>query len=359
MRTASISTICLLALLLDSSTTFGADDQISDGDLWGVEAFSLTEDSSALPADYYLPSTSSLDRQIAYSEDTQQSDSSVVIADGDLGDGLNVNIPDLSRIPDYMSVNDGKLHITVAASWISKYLVRGFDATDDSGMWAVLTHVELWDTGFFFQWVGAYPAHDRDKSLIPGSVPGPLQELVNQRIGSLEREINDTNVFNLFWGKQNWLESVDLKLGGGYLDFWRLDSEKADFWEVYGIMRFRGLPFKPHIEAHYGWPSDSDRSGEGWSTSLGIEHMYPLKDVSLCGIKPLGIKLTGDIWYNGGELYTRSETGWSFATFAAAMPIPIAENMMFIPAVYYQWSIEDTLNDDDEVYASLTLQYNW
>ena len=261
--------------------------------------------------------------------------------------------PDLSKVPEYQYIPDGKLHITLASGIISKYLVKGFDVTDDDAVWGNVASIQLWDTGFFLQWAGLYPAENRGDSLV--NLPGPLQELVGNR---LDKRINDGHLYNAYYGKI--FENFAMKIGANYLDFIHLSSQKADFWEGYGVIRFHGLPLNPHFAAYYGFPRNDDRGGEGWMTNMGVDHFCPLPNVEFpCGFKPLGIKLAADIWYNGGEFFTRSDTGWSFATFSATMPLPLSERMLLVPSLHYQYSIEDTINDENELFGSLGIQYTW
>jgi len=53
----------------------------------------------------------------------------------------------------------GDLGVTVDATWVSKYIWRGFDVLDDKAAFQPSIDFDLWDTGFHFtiwtSWAGA------------------------------------------------------------------------------------------------------------------------------------------------------------------------------------------------------------
>jgi hypothetical protein len=258
-------------------------------------------------------------------------------------------------------VSDGppapKLGISVTGLWASKYMFKGFHVLD-SGVYMHDVTLDLWQTGFQMKYQGAYPSHDRGKSLIAGNVPPPLEDVIDRLGISFDREDIDAFTYNLSW-KGKICEGFDVEVGGNYYDMFGLDSDKADFWEGYGIFTLSKLPLAPHFGAYYALPYNDDKKGEGWLIDIGVTHMQPIPGCEMLCLPPTALILSADLWYNGGAWSGRVDPGWAYAEFKAMMPIPLRENLTLIPGVTYQLSIEDTVAEDDEIYANVALQYKW
>jgi hypothetical protein len=203
--------------------------------------------------------------------------------------------------------------------------------------------IGLWDTGFHLNWWASYASHNRSFNLAdPGDPP-------------LTRRDLDEHDYTLYW-EGNICDAIDVELGFIYYDFIHLNSD-WDYFEGYGVFTLSSLPLSPYFGAYYGWPKHSSVGGEGWNTTIGVSHSVPLGGLCICGSDPLTLDLAADVWYNGGQY--NFETGWSHATFGASTTIPLPCNFEFTPGVWYQLSMEDDINDEDEWWASLSLAYTW
>lgn len=250
-----------------------------------------------------------------------------------------------------------KLGISVTGAWASRYMFKGFKVLE-SGVFLQDVHLDLWNTGFHVKFQGAYPAHNRSNSLIAGRVPPPLEEVIDQLGISFDRRDIDAFTYNLSW-KGDLCDGMDVEFGGNYYDLFRLDGDKGDFWESYGILTLSKLPLSPHFGAYYAWPYNDEKKGEGWMTDIGVIKPVPIPACAALGTPATALLLSADLWYNGGAWSGRVDPGWAYAEFKAMAPIPLPCNLTLIPGVTYQLSIEDTVDEDDELYASLALQYQW
>jgi hypothetical protein len=231
------------------------------------------------------------------------------------------------------------LEISVKGDWVSKYMFRGFDILDDSGAWQPSVDLGLWDTGLHLNWWASYSSHDRGKYLSC----------------TIDRHDLDEHDYGIYW-EGNMAEYVDVTLGFWYYDFIHLDSD-ADFYEWYGVFTLSQLPLSPYFGAYYGHEKHDDTSGEGWNTTFGVSHSVPLGGLTFCGSDPLALDLGADVWYNGGQYNV--DTGWTHATFGGSIAIPLAENLELTPGIHYQLSMEDTVNEEDEWWTTLSLAYTW
>jgi hypothetical protein len=75
------------------------------------------------------------------------------------------------------------------------------------------------------------------------------------------------------------------------------------------------------------------------------------------------IRLHSEVVYNDGVTpqpeFPNPDHDWSHAVFGASMDVAFdpERSIVFTPAVYYQITLNDTINDDeDELWASLSLR---
>ena len=70
------------------------------------------------------------------------------------------------------------------------------------------------------------------------------------------------------------------------------------------------------------------------------------------------ISLTADVTYNDGYGHTTGDSDWSHATWGISTAVPVGE-MTFTPAIYYQTSMDDAINTEDELWVGLSLTYSF
>jgi hypothetical protein len=257
------------------------------------------------------------------------------------------------------AANDRKrLEITLTNAWASKYIFRGKQVLDPCGAYASAVDFRLWDSGLHLRVVGGFPSDDRSKALLEGEVSDWLWEALRNSVGRYTRSDLDQLLYSISW--QGMIgNTIQVEFGGNYYDFFKISSGALDHMETYGVLTLPDCPLSPHFGAYYGWPYGGGSRGEGWMTDIGVSHMVPLENISFCGKTPVGLILTANLWYNGGEWSVQKAPGWAYATFTGKMPVPISEQLTVIPAVSYQVSIDDSVNEDDELYAAIALQYSW
>ncbi len=246
------------------------------------------------------------------------------------------------------------LGIDVSLDWVSKYMFRGFDVLDDGGAYQPSVEFSLWDSGISVGWWASYSSHDRGQTLFYNefelSEAEKGGELVGDRIS--RRDLDEHDYYAYY--SCSPVDGLDMELGWIYYDFIHLDSE-WDYHEAYGVFTLSSLPLSPYFGAYYGFPKHDSVGGEGWNTTLGVSHSADLCQ-SFCG-ESVTLDLAADVWYNGGQYNV--DTGWSHATFGGALSVPLSEKLTFSPGLYYQLSMEDDINDEDEWWTVLSLQYSW
>lgn len=230
------------------------------------------------------------------------------------------------------------LSITVKADWVSRYMFRGIDMLDDHGAYQPSVDIGL-DCGLHFNVWSSFASSDRD--------------------GYEQLEDLDEVDYTIYYGKECLDGAITAEVGGVYYDIIGWEDNSYDYWEGYGKFTLSQLPLAPHAYFYYAYPEVSSAGCEGWSTCLGGSHSCELGAFPCFGsTDPMSLTFTGDVWYNGGSMYDIN-TGWACAVFGSALTVPLAHNLTFTPGVYYQVSMEDTVNEENEFWTQLSLAYTW
>jgi hypothetical protein len=93
----------------------------------------------------------------------------------------------------------------------------------------------------------------------------------------------------------------------------------------------------------------------GWFHTLGLSYDLPIPAL-IPDQKEQSLSFSWDITYNDGAL--GSNPGWSHITVGVSTQFEWKE-VYFIPAVRYQWSLEETVDPEDEFYATFSVGYKF
>ena len=96
----------------------------------------------------------------------------------------------------------------------------------------------------------------------------------------------------------------------------------------------------------------SNRNGAGWVHLFGLG--YDLEVAEL----PNPLNLGWDIVYNDG-LGSGMPHDWAYSTLSAKTKMAVAENLSLIPAVYYQITMDKATADDDILYSTVSMKYDF
>ena len=157
--------------------------------------------------------------------------------------------------------------------------------------------------------------------------------------------------------------SLDLWATYTYFDFYKSDSKAGDdgVADVQEISFGVSLPsaiklgesfLVPSYSAYYEF-AGKDAHGDidnGWMHVLGLAYDLPL------GAKEKGddryaLSFMWDLTYNDGVF--GSDSGWSHTTIGTSTTFTW-KHFYLTPALYYQWSFEDTVNSEDEAYLTIS-----
>lgn len=247
---------------------------------------------------------------------------------------------------DLLGMEAGDFHASVGASWESEFVWRGFSVYDNKSAVHFLADLNLFETGFGVSVVG----HRANSS------------------GYENLERWDYTVYyqnGVFSGEPY---ATNYRFGWVYYDYPDMSSQVADLQEGHAILSWPNLlPVKglcPSYVAAKMWPSMSQSviggNASGWIHILMLDYGFTVPGV-LPEVPEHLIKLHSEVVYNDGWSWDgrNVDHGWSHAVFGISTDLELGYNFTFTPAVYYQITMEPTVNPDDPVWASFSLKYSF
>ncbi|MCP4257465.1 MAG: hypothetical protein GY774_08045 [Planctomycetes bacterium] len=243
-----------------------------------------------------------------------------------------------------VQAEENELGITFDITYVSKYIWHGFNFYGhDNSATQPSIDIDLWGTGF-----GMTLWHSRAN-----------------RGGFRDLEEFD---YILYYGDSAFEDtyfSTDYTISWLYYDFSDAPTKDTDLQEF--VLQFSWPNVLPEgIVPNYYigklWPAKSSSAVQkdigGWVHVVGLGY-----DWTIPGILPESsehvINLIADLTYNDGYGSAGADHDWSHATLGASTSFEIAENLTFTPALYYQMSMDDSVNNEDEVWTGLSLTYQF
>ena len=240
----------------------------------------------------------------------------------------------------------GELGVSADVTYVSQYMFRGYDILDDHPAVQPSITLDFWQTGFKFNIWGSYAF----KSSL-----------------SYLDEIDLTLLYGrAFWEDESY--ALNTYCLGRYVDraHWEwnpygLPNEGADHMEIAGGLSLPKLlpigpsSLVPSYYLGYKWPKHSGGPERGCFHIFGLAYDLPIPAL----IPTQGsqaISLTTDLTYNDGVF--GSEPGWSHSTAGLSTSFRYG-GFALTPGINYQWSFEDTVNDEDESWVDISLSYSF
>jgi len=231
-----------------------------------------------------------------------------------------------------------KLGIDLDTTFVSKYLWRGYDLFDDKGAWQPSINYDILGTGFNANVWGSFPIGSGNENWT---------------------ELDYTFGYGHTFFEE---EKYALEIGGNYIyyDYPKL-NRFADTQEIgVGIALPRLISFGEIalVPGYYGgklWPTkgQDDVAGGVHILSLNCDIPVPCpirKDVDQV------FSLFTDLTYNDGAF--NADHDWSHATVGLSTGFAIGP-VTVTPALYYQKSMDDSVNNEDELWGGLSVSYSF
>ena len=113
----------------------------------------------------------------------------------------------------------------------------------------------------------------------------------------------------------------------------------------------------PYYTAYYEYPAGSNydhRNITGWLHLFGLGYDLSVPEL------PNPLRLSADVSYRDGLDGGGVDHDWSHATLGVSTKLKISDNLFFVPALYHQITMDDSVcRRDDITYCHLSLKYEF
>jgi len=239
-------------------------------------------------------------------------------------------------------IEEDKIGIEVEGGYVTKYLWKGYDLLDNNG---------AWQTGITIDYKGFYAGVWGSWADKRGFV---AQDEFDYYAG-YERSILEEDRY-----------ALDTYIQYTYFDFPKSDSVPGDDGVTDGQELALGFSMPnlfplgpsfliPSYEGDFEWVGiqPAEDADNGWIHTFGLSYDIPVP-VLIPEQEDQSLSLSWSLSYNDGVFGSNSD--WSHST-AALSTVSEWKGISFTPIIYYQWSFEETVNEDNEFYTSFSFDY--
>jgi hypothetical protein len=234
---------------------------------------------------------------------------------------------------DAKSEQENKLGIQLDATWVSKYIWHGQDLYGDRAAFQPSITLDLFGSGFN---TGVWGSTACSSGFVDSEELDYWAAYTNSLFGN-GRFKTDYEV--------KWL----------YYDYFRLPSGKADSQEIVGSFSWPNIfpcGVVPNYTLSYVYCARShceasDLKMEGFLHTFGFTYDFNAPKVDL----PL--TFSWDISYNDGQGGADFDHEWAYTTWGLSSYIEFGPGG-FTPAIYYQKTMDKSVNEEDELWCSFS-----
>lgn len=237
--------------------------------------------------------------------------------------------------------SEKKLALDVSIEHVQKYMWRGIDLQNDAGAIQPEMVLDLWGSGFYAGTWGSFAYDDEWR----------IWDELDYFLGYY---------FTLFEQEQY---AIDMDIAYTYFHFPR-QERSIDTMEMAFAFKFPKLisplgktSFTPYTTFYYGWSQTGfgDVDGLWIKVGMDLEIMIPAFP-SANEEQPLSMYI--ETYHNDGAQSFNSKPGWSHLAMGISTTFEWYE-IGFTPGINYQWSWEDTINDEDDFWYTFGVSYSF
>lgn len=253
---------------------------------------------------------------------------------------------------------EGELHGSIDATFTSKYVWRGIDIFDDHAAIHPSVDLDLFGTGLGFSAVG----HRANAS---GFEAGERWDYTLYYLGGLY---------------QDEPYATKYRLAYVYYNFPDMSSHQAssmDLQEMHAVLSFPNiLPVEGLVPTYCLvklWPANggtivgalnppvgTDGTASGFAHIFMLDYSLPIEGL-LPNVPEQVLRLHSEFVFNDGVDPRGGvvDHDWSNAVFGISTTVDLGNNLYFTPGFYYQSSWDDSVNPEDEYWASVGMTYKF
>ncbi len=229
---------------------------------------------------------------------------------------------------------------TIDVAYVTKYIWRGFNIYGSHG--AIQPSVDFaLENGFSANVWMSYPV---------GSGENDAGASINDQLTEFDYTLAYSNTVLEDTSQLNY------KVGWRYYDFTKTSTKDMDMQEVFAevsMPNIVGNGFVPRAAVYQMWNSKSgglNSGAAGTIYAMGFAYGFGFDQAP-----EVPLSFSWDIVYNDGTGASTVDHDWSHMVFglSTAFDVPSIGGKL-APAIYWQSSFEDTVNEDDELWAGIS-----
>jgi len=229
-----------------------------------------------------------------------------------------------------------KLGVTLQVDYLTKWLSKGFPAYGSKGAMFETLDLDFYESGF-----GTKVTWRNSTSS-----------------GFVDRQRFDFRPYyrNSVFEGERYLMNYNISVGYEYYPGLGRKKAPTTYEWIFAFCWPEILPGRlvPEYIAHYEYPAFR---GQVFNDLTGWVHRFRLGyELNLPEIEQ-PIRLSSEVAYNDG--LGGAAHDWSYATFGAATNLKVTESLSFVPGIYYQISMDKSVNDQNELYGILSMKYKF
>jgi hypothetical protein len=238
---------------------------------------------------------------------------------------------------------EGKLGTDVNLTWLSKTMWRGMDVGDNKAAFMPSVNFDLWGSGFSTGVMGWWNGAETN---------GAQSALPTEKYVYM---FSYANSFN-----KGDTTQVDYNLTYNYHDYY---VHNSGAWDYQDLALTLSLPkitdcLVPRYTYAYTWsgrPGPTPGAlGQALSGPAGFYHIFGLDYNFKVSDQPF--TLSADATYNDGVF--GADHDWSHITWGLRTAFKVGCGQ-FIPGIFYQTSMDDSVNENDEFYTALSYKISF
>jgi uncharacterized protein (TIGR02001 family) len=242
-----------------------------------------------------------------------------------------------------VQAQEGELGVTLDVTYVSRYIWRGFDVyNNNTSAIQPSIDIDFYVTGFGVNiWSSRANASGFENA----------------------EELDITLYYynSLFEGETY---ATDYRVGWLYYNYPDNPPSALDMQEFFAELSWPNIcpaGIVPSYTIIRMWPATSNSSvssADGWIHIVGLGYDWTVEGL-LPETQEQTLHLSADLVYNDGAGGVAVDHDWSHMLFGVSTDFEVADNLTFTPALYYQASMENTVNTQDEFWVGLSLKYKF
>jgi hypothetical protein len=240
--------------------------------------------------------------------------------------------------PPIATVQSNPMVFTLDATYVTKYIWRGFDVLDDKAAFQPSANLAL-ENGLNFNVWSSFAGASKN----------------NGNVSTVDAtEFDYTVSYKNTFGEDACL--TNYTVGWRYYDYPKINSKRADMQEGFIELAWPNLignNITPRYAYYHMWSARSGGAAAGNGGpihDIGVDYTWTFDSAP-----ELPMKFSSDIVYNDGVGGPNVDHDWSHVLWglSTSFTCPLT-GATITPGVWYQTSMEDTVNKNDEFWGGLS-----